>query len=203
MASSTLFLTLEMPFAYRWPHMVLEPITAHTLAECWNGPQRSWVSTSNNYGSTWSKAEPSNMPMPRAKAYLGKLSTGQLYLLSNLKNRGTLVISVSKPNEETLSKMWRIRHGKSVPPRYSGKARDKFISIGTSDRVALIMLHPFHQQCLAVQHDESPAWIRDAPPFQVAYQSLDCFFTHPAMCLVSTVPGGKSLPLRRSQPRHP
>ncbi|MEO2048290.1 MAG: exo-alpha-sialidase [Pirellulales bacterium] len=97
----------------------------HIIAVIRGGGDVAWISTSNNYGSTWSKAVPSNMPMPRAKAYLGKLSTGQIYFLSNLKNRDTLVISVSKPGEETLSKMWRIRHGKSVPPRYSGKAKGK------------------------------------------------------------------------------
>ena len=63
--------------------------------------------------------------MPRAKAYLGKLSTGQLYLLSNLGNRDTLVISVGRPGEQTLSRMRRIRHGKSIPPRFPGKAKGK------------------------------------------------------------------------------
>jgi hypothetical protein len=85
----------------------------------------AWVSTSDDFGRTWSKAGPSNLPMPRAKAYLGKLSTGQLYLLSNLGNRDTLVISVSRPNEQTFSRMWRIRHGKSIPPRFPGNAKGK------------------------------------------------------------------------------
>jgi hypothetical protein len=85
----------------------------------------AWVSTSDDYGRTWSKAGPSNLPMPRAKAYLGKLSTGQLYLLSNLGNRDTLVVSVSRPGESTLSFMWRIRHGKSESPRFPGAAKGK------------------------------------------------------------------------------
>ena len=85
----------------------------------------AWVATSDDYGRTWAKAAPSNLPMPRAKAYLGKLSTGQLYLLSNLQNRDTLVVSVGKPGELKLSKMWKIRHGKSEPPRFSGKAKGK------------------------------------------------------------------------------
>lgn len=89
------------------------------------GRNVAWVSTSNDYGNTWSKAKASNMPMPRAKAYLGKLSNGQWFLVSNLKNRDTLVISVSKPGETTLSKMWRIRHGKSTPPRFPGRAKGK------------------------------------------------------------------------------
>ena len=89
------------------------------------GSRVAWVSTSEDFGRTWSKTGPSNLPMPRAKAYLGKLSTGQRYLLSNLGNRNTLVISVSRPGERTLSCMWRIRHGKSIPPRFPGGAKRK------------------------------------------------------------------------------
>lgn len=84
-----------------------------------------WVSTSSDFGRTWSTAGPSNMPMPRAKAYLGRLSTGQFYLISNLVNRDTLVLSVSKPGQMTFQKMWRIRHGKSIPPRFPGAAKGK------------------------------------------------------------------------------
>jgi hypothetical protein len=85
----------------------------------------AWVSTSADAGRTWSRAAASNMPMPRAKAYLGKLSTGQLYLVSNLRNRDTLVISVGEPGAATLNRMWRIRHGKSIPPRFAGHAKSK------------------------------------------------------------------------------
>ncbi len=89
------------------------------------GRDVAWVATSDDSGKTWNEALPSNFPMPRAKAYLGKLKTGQLYLLSNLRNRDTLVISVSRPGEMTLSSLWRIRHGKSVPPRFQGRAKSK------------------------------------------------------------------------------
>ncbi|MFK7852261.1 MAG: hypothetical protein AB8D78_14890 [Akkermansiaceae bacterium] len=65
------------------------------------------------------------MPIAASKAYLGKLSTGQLYMISNLNNRDSLTISVGKPGEKTLSSMWRIRHGKSIPPRFEGKAKSK------------------------------------------------------------------------------
>ena len=83
----------------------------------------AWVSTSDDYGRTWTKARASNLPMPRAKAYFGKLSNGQLFLISNLKNRDTLVVSVSRPGENTLSAMWRIRQGKSDAPRFPGHAK--------------------------------------------------------------------------------
>ena len=85
----------------------------------------AWVATSDDFGRTWSKAGPSNLPMPRAKAYLGKLSTGQLYLVSNYKNRDTLVVCVGRPGESSLSSMWRIRHGRSEPPRFPGRAKSK------------------------------------------------------------------------------
>lgn len=89
------------------------------------GADVAWVATSEDCGRTWTTAQPSNLPMPRAKAYLGKLSTGQLYLVSNYNNRDTLVVSVSKSGEATLSKMWRIRHGKSEAPRFAGAAKGK------------------------------------------------------------------------------
>ena len=85
----------------------------------------AWVSASDDFGRTWSKAGPSNLPMPRAKAYLGRLSTGQLYLVSNFKNRDTLVLSVGRPGEGALSSLWRLRHGKSGPPRFPGAAKSK------------------------------------------------------------------------------
>ena len=89
------------------------------------GGDVAWVATSDDYGKTWKKAMASNYPMPRAKAYLGKLSTGQLYMISNLRNRDTLVISTGQPGKMTLSSMWRIRHGKSIPPRFQGRAKGK------------------------------------------------------------------------------
>ena len=98
---------------------------AHVLAVIRGGAGVAWVSTSDDHGNTWAKARPSNFPMPRAKAYLGRLSTGQLYLVSNYRNRDTLCISVGKPGEKTLGRMWRLRHGRSGPPRFPGHAKGK------------------------------------------------------------------------------
>lgn len=95
------------------------------LAVIRGGGGIAWVSRSEDFGRTWSVAQPSNLPMPRAKAYLGKLSTGQLYLVSNYRNRDTLVVSTGKPGELTLNKMWRIRHGRSEAPRFKGFAKSK------------------------------------------------------------------------------
>ncbi len=98
---------------------------SHVMAVIRGGGGVAWLATSHDYGHTWNTAAPSNLPMPRAKAYLGRLSTGQLYLVSNLKNRDTLVISTGKPKESTLSRMWRLRHGKSDAPRFAGSAKTK------------------------------------------------------------------------------
>ena len=98
---------------------------SHVLAVIRGGAGEAWVATSDDYGKTWTKARSSNYPMVRSKAYLGKLSTGQLYLISNLGNRDTLVVAAGKPGETTLSSMWCIRHGKSDPPRFKGRAKSK------------------------------------------------------------------------------
>lgn len=99
------------------------PFGREVLAVIRGGRNTAWVSTSDDYGRTWAKARASNYPMPRAKAYLRRLSTGQMYLLANLYNRDTLVIAVGKPGERTLSRLWRVRHGRSEQPRFPGRAK--------------------------------------------------------------------------------
>jgi len=95
------------------------------LAVIRGGGNVAWIATSKDSGRTWSTASPSNLPMPRAKAYLGRLSNGQFYLISNLVNRDTLVVSTGKPGEMKFQKMWKVRHGKSIPPRFPGAAKGK------------------------------------------------------------------------------
>ncbi|MEO1984257.1 MAG: exo-alpha-sialidase, partial [Fuerstiella sp.] len=98
---------------------------ANVLAVIRGGRGVAWVATSTDYGRNWTPAVESNLPMPRSKAYLGRLSSGELYLLSNFINRDTLVISVGTPDTRTLSRMYRIRDGKSEPPRFAGHAKGK------------------------------------------------------------------------------
>lgn len=95
------------------------------LAVIRGGGGVAWVATSEDGGRTWTTAKPSNLPMPRAKAYLGKLSTDQLYLLANYRNRDTLIIAVGEPGERTFSRIWRIRHGKSPAPHFPGRAKSQ------------------------------------------------------------------------------
>ena len=83
----------------------------------------AWISTSDDFGQTWTPTQPSNFPMPRGKAYFGRLSTGQLYLLANNRNRDTLVIAYGEPGANTLSKVRRIRFGRSEAPRFKGFAK--------------------------------------------------------------------------------
>ncbi|NNE93280.1 MAG: hypothetical protein HKN23_16680 [Verrucomicrobiales bacterium] len=93
------------------------------LATIRGGGGIAWVSTSDDFGKTWSIAQPSNLPMPRAKAYVGKLSTGQLYLVHNFRNRDTLAISVGQPGEMTLNRILRLKHGRSAAPHFKGNAK--------------------------------------------------------------------------------
>ena len=148
----------------------LKPIFAETsvwgdgkrvVAVIRGGLNRAWVSVSEDFGRTWSKARPSNMPMPRSKAYLGKLSTGQRYMLSNLRNRDTLVIAVSKPNAPTLSKIWRIRHGKSAPPRYPGKRQVQAVVVPIwlrTRRKALRCVFGRERRLRSFGHSHQVAW---------------------------------------------
>jgi hypothetical protein len=52
----------------------------HVMAVIRGGGGVAWIATSDDCSRTWTRAGPNNFPMPRAEAYLGKLSTGQLYL---------------------------------------------------------------------------------------------------------------------------
>jgi len=121
--------TVAIPFppdlAPGFAETTVETNEATVLAVIRGGGNIAWVATSADFGRTWTEARPSNLPMPRAKAYLGRFSSGELYLISNLVDRDTLVISVGAPGEMTLERMWRIRHGRSIPPRFPGAAKGK------------------------------------------------------------------------------
>lgn len=74
----------------------------------------AWVSVSNDYGNTWSELQPSNLPMAASKPYAGILSNGQRYLIgTTTENSGNarhpLTIAVSRPGENTFSKIYVIR----------------------------------------------------------------------------------------------
>jgi len=91
----------------------------HVIAMIRGGAEMVWMATSDDYGETWTNATETNLPGERSKVYVGKLSTGQMYLIWNIGyHRDSLLIAVGKPGELTLEKAWRIRHGKS-PGRYS------------------------------------------------------------------------------------
>lgn len=72
------------------------------------------VSTSADYGRTWTPAAASNLPMATSKPYAGTLSTGQRYLVCTTTadtggQRSPLTIAVSKPGESLYSRVFLIR----------------------------------------------------------------------------------------------
>jgi hypothetical protein len=76
------------------------------------------VSTSDDYGRTWTLAAPSNLPMATSKPYAGTLSTGQRFLACTTTadsggGRSPLTIAVSKPGQPLFSKVYVVRHSVS------------------------------------------------------------------------------------------
>lgn len=81
------------------------------------------VSTSNDFGRTWSAAVASNMPMTTSKPYAGTLRNGQRFLVCTTTadsggRRSPLTIAVGKPGEPVFSKVFLIRN--SVSDQTSG-----------------------------------------------------------------------------------
>ena len=83
-------------------------------------------SESSDGGMTWSTARGTNFPHT-AKPHAGILSTRQRYLINNPnpRHRWPLTIAVSAPGERTLSRIWRIRDGKTEQPRFPGKHKNR------------------------------------------------------------------------------
>jgi len=76
---------------------------------------RALVSTSDDFGRSWTAMRPSDLPMATSKPYAGVLSTGQRYLVCSTSadsggRRSPLTIALSRPGEETFSKVFVIRH---------------------------------------------------------------------------------------------
>jgi BNR repeat-like domain len=72
------------------------------------------AATSDDFGRTWMKLRPSNLPMVTSKPYAGTLSNGQNYLIGTTtansgKRRSPLTIAVTRPGEALFCKIYRIR----------------------------------------------------------------------------------------------
>ncbi|MCA9085848.1 MAG: exo-alpha-sialidase [Planctomycetaceae bacterium] len=72
------------------------------------------MSTSSDFGRTWSEMRASNLPMAASKPYAGTLSTGQNYLIANTtadgqNRRSPLTIAVSEPGGDRFVRVFRIR----------------------------------------------------------------------------------------------
>jgi len=92
------------------------------------GKALALISTSEDYGRTWSTSLPSNLPMATSKPYAGTLSTGQRYLVCTTTadtggKRSPLTIAVSRPGEATFSKVFVIR--RSVFPGGPGVSSER------------------------------------------------------------------------------
>jgi len=73
------------------------------------------AASSSDYGRTWTPSAESKLPMATSKPCSGVLSNGQRYLICSTtadggNRRSPLTIAVSKPGENTFSKVFVIRH---------------------------------------------------------------------------------------------
>ncbi|WP_395746052.1 exo-alpha-sialidase [Prosthecobacter sp.] len=94
----------------------------------YGGKALALISTSDDFGRTWSTMLPSNLPMATSKPYAGTLSTGQRYLVCTTTadtggKRSPLTIAVSKPGEQVFSKVFVIR--RSIFPEGPGVSHER------------------------------------------------------------------------------
>jgi hypothetical protein len=81
----------------------------------YGGKALALAASSNDYGQTWTPSTESNLPMAASKPCSGVLSNGQRYLICSTtadggNRRSPLTIAVSRPGENTFSKVFVIRH---------------------------------------------------------------------------------------------
>lgn len=85
------------------------------------GEPRALVAESADYGETWSPLVSSIFPMGTSKPYAGRLSTGQLYVVSNLfAGRNLLTVAVSRPGAKRIERVFKLREGVSPQPLFPG-----------------------------------------------------------------------------------
>jgi hypothetical protein len=81
----------------------------------YGGKALALAASSSDYGKTWTPSAESNLPMASSKPCSGVLTNGQRYLICSTtadggNRRSPLTIAVSKPGENTFSKVFVIRH---------------------------------------------------------------------------------------------
>lgn len=81
----------------------------------YGGKALALAALSNDYGRTWTPSAESNLPMATSKPCSGVLSEGQRYLICSTTadgrgRRSLLTITMGKHGENTLSKVFVIRH---------------------------------------------------------------------------------------------
>ncbi|MEI7728539.1 MAG: sialidase family protein [Verrucomicrobiota bacterium] len=92
------------------------------------------ASVSTDCGRTWTPLRQSNFPLAASKPLSGRLSTGQQYLITgNLEQgRNLMSIAVTAPGDQTLCRIWKIRHQQSPKRRLLGSQDGKKTHVGNS-----------------------------------------------------------------------
>jgi len=121
---------IEHPEGMRFPFVSLIVEGRHLTAILRNSLDTfAMVSTSADYGETWTPAQLTNIPMTGVKPFAGVLSTGQRFLVAcTPAERGNhlreaLTLLVSEPGQPQFSRIWRISRGRPHPMRFEGRGK--------------------------------------------------------------------------------
>lgn len=113
----------DLPPEQTWGETTVSVEGPRVLAIVRNGKKGGtgfWSSISTDHGETWPELRESNLPHGGGRPMLGRLTDGRHYLVSNLRTRNTLVLSLSKPGTFEFDRMYRLIDKPSPPVRLPG-----------------------------------------------------------------------------------
>ena len=89
-------------------------------------PGNGLISISEDDGQTWSKAIPTTFPMAASRPCLGRLSSGEPYLIFNPNDRRRLAIATGPQNSTSLDRVFLVRDSPPPEPRFPAFSRPQW-----------------------------------------------------------------------------
>lgn len=113
----------DLPPEQMWGETTVTVEGSRVLAIVRNGRKGGtgfWHSISTDHGETWPELCESNIPHGGGRPVLGRLSDGRHFLVSNIRSRNTLVLTLTKPCSFEFDRMFRLLDKPSPPVRMPG-----------------------------------------------------------------------------------
>ena len=89
-------------------------------------PGHGFISVSQDNGATWSKAMPTTFPMAASRPCLGRLSSGEPYLIFNPVDRSRLAIATGPKDTTSLDQVFLVRDSPPPTPRFPAFSRPQW-----------------------------------------------------------------------------